>query len=869
MKATDPVCKMTVDTETAGFKSEYNGESYFFCAEGCKTKFDNSPLIYLNAPEEASTESPHEEKKGGVEISFSVTGMHCASCVGKVEKTLTSLDGVNNVSVNLATEKAAIKYDPDIIDANKIIDKIKSSGYDVPLQTTKLAISGMSCASCVAAIEKSLNTTDGVTDASVNLATEQAVISHVAGVGVMELKSAIEKAGYEVIDIDPGEAGDVEREIREREYRMLKSKFVVSAILTVVVLALAMLKPFGATINHYAQLFVTIPVIFWSGSRFYKGFWKSLIHKSADMNTLVAVGTASAFIYSIAATVDPGLFSAAGRDAHVYFDTAAVIITLILFGRLLEAGAKGKTSEAIKKLMGLRAKTARVERDGNEIDIDINDVKPGDIVIVRPGEKIPTDGVVTDGYSSVDESMLTGESIPVEKNPDDEVIGATINKTGSFKFKATKVGRDTMLSQIIRLVQEAQGSKAPIQRLADTVASIFVPIVIGIAMITLIAWYLWGPSPALTTALLNFVAVMIIACPCALGLATPTAIMVGTGVGAEHGILIKGGESLEIAHRIDTIVFDKTGTLTEGKPSVTDIITADGFTEKDVLYFAGSLERRSEHPLGEAILERVKKDDIALADPENFYAEPGKGIAGRVDDRKSLLGNPKLMKEREIDISTLQSSLAKLQAEGKTIMILAVDKKLKGIIAVADNLKPDTKDVIDNLRRNGIKSIMITGDNRSTAEAVGSQTGIDDIIAEVLPHEKAEKVKELQGKGRTVAMVGDGINDAVALAQADLGIAIGTGTDVAMEASDITLLSGDLAGVIRSIELSKKTLKTIKWNLFWAFIYNIIGIPIAAGVLYPFFGTAGFLNPMIASGAMAFSSVFVVTNSLRLKRVRL
>ena len=382
MKATDPVCKMTVDTETAGFKSEYNGESYFFCAEGCKTKFDNSPLIYLNAPEEASTESPHEEKKGGVEISFSVTGMHCASCVGKVEKTLTSLDGVNNVSVNLATEKAAIKYDPDIIDANKIIDKIKSSGYDVPLQTTKLAISGMSCASCVAAIEKSLNTTDGVTDASVNLATEQAVISHVAGVGVMELKSAIEKAGYEVIDIDPGEAGDVEREIREREYRMLKSKFVVSAILTVVVLALAMLKPFGATINHYAQLFVTIPVIFWSGSRFYKGFWKSLIHKSADMNTLVAVGTASAFIYSIAATVDPGLFSAAGRDAHVYFDTAAVIITLILFGRLLEAGAKGKTSEAIKKLMGLRAKTARVERDGNEIDIDINDVKPGDIVAV-------------------------------------------------------------------------------------------------------------------------------------------------------------------------------------------------------------------------------------------------------------------------------------------------------------------------------------------------------------------------------------------------------------------------------------------------------------------------------------------------------
>ncbi|MEE9554926.1 MAG: copper-translocating P-type ATPase, partial [candidate division Zixibacteria bacterium] len=563
------------------------------------------------------------------------------------------------------------------------------------------------------------------------------------------------------------------------------------------------------------------------------------------------------------------LFSSAGRAADVYFDTAAVIITLILFGRLLEAGAKGKTSEAIKKLMGLQPKTARIERDGQQIDIDINDVKNGDVVIVRPGEKIPTDGVVIDGYSSVDESMLTGESIPVEKRPDDEVIGATINKTGSFKFRATKVGRETMLSQIIRLVQEAQGSKAPIQRLADKVAGVFVPVVIGIALITLITWYIWGPSPALTIALLNFVAVLIIACPCALGLATPTAIMVGTGVGAEHGILIKGGESLEIAHRIDTVVFDKTGTLTEGKPSVTDIIPADGHTERDVLYFAGTLEKRSEHPLGEAILERAKEDDIDLAEPENFSAEPGKGIAGRIDDRRSLLGNVKLMDEREIDISYLKKPLEKLQADGKTIMILSVDKKLMGVIAVADSLKPDAKDVIDNLRRNGIKSIMITGDNRSTAEAVASQAGIDEIIADVLPRDKSEMVKELQRKGLTVAMVGDGINDAVALVQADLGIAIGTGTDIAMESSDITLLSGDLRGVPKAMELSERTLSTIKWNLFWAFIYNIIGIPIAAGVLYPFFGTAGFLNPMIASGAMAFSSVFVVTNSLRLKRVRL
>ena len=838
MKATDPVCKMTVATETAKFKAEYNGESYFFCALSCQEKFQNSPLKYLDEPQEKATGLSRAVKGKTVEISLPVTGMHCASCVSKVEKAVGGLGGVIAASVNLATETAKVKFDPAATDTNKIIDKIRSSGYDVPLQTTKLAISGMSCASCVAKIEKSLIATDGVASAAVNLATEQAVIAHVNGVGIAELKSAVEKAGYGVIDIASESSPDIEREIREKEYRALRLRFIVSAALSGVIMILAMLNPFSVTVNHFAQLLITIPVVFWCGSRFYGGFWKSLIHKTADMNTLVAVGTAAAFIYSVAATLFPGFFSAAGRAADVYYDTAAVIITLILLGKLLEARAKGRTSEAIKKLMGLQPKTARVERDGKEFDIDINDLKPGDIVIVRPGERIPTDGIVIDGYSSVDESMLTGESLPVEKRPDDKVIGATINKTGSFKFKATKIGKETMLAQIIRLVQDAQGSKAPIQRLADKVAGVFVPVVIGIALLTLIVWYIWGPAPALTIALLNFVAVMIIACPCALGLATPTAIMVGTGAGAEHGILIKGGESLEIAHRIDAIVFDKTGTLTEGKPKVTDVIPADGFIEKDILYYAGSLERRSEHPLGEAIMERVKTDNIPLADPENFYAEPGKGIAGQVNDKLTLLGNLKLMEEREIDLSPLSKSLEKLQADGKTIMILSVDKKLAGIIAVADRLKANAKDVIGNLRRDGIKSIMITGDNRSTAEAVARQTGIDEVIAEVLPHEKAEKIKELQGKGMTVAMVGDGINDAVALAQADLGIAIGTGADIAMEASDITLLSGDLRGVPKAMELSRKTLKTIKWNLFWAFIYNIIGIPIAAGVLYPFFGSA-------------------------------
>jgi Cu+-exporting ATPase len=626
---------------------------------------------------------------------------------------------------------------------------------------------------------------------------------------------------------------------------------------------------FTPPINHYAQLFITIPVVFWSGSRFYIGFWKSLRHRTADMNTLVAVGTAAAFIYSLVATVNPGIFASAGRAADVYFDTAAVIITLILLGRLLESQAKGKTSEAIKKLIGLQAKTARVQRDGREIDIDIDEVNIGDTIIVRPGEKIPTDGVVLDGYSSVDESMLTGESIPVEKKVGDEVTGATINGTGSFRFRATRIGKDTILSQIIRMVQQAQGSKAPIQRLADKIAGVFVPIVIGTAVITFIIWYFWGPVPALTIALLNFVAVLIIACPCALGLATPTAIMVGTGVGAENGILIKGGESLEGAHRIDTIVFDKTGTLTRGKPEVTDIIASNGFSEKEILYYAASLERRSEHPLGEAIVSRAEKEKVILGNPEDFHYMPGQGIAGRIDGREILLGNSNLMNERGIDIASFDSDLKKLHGGGKTTMILAVDKKPAGIIAVADTLKPDAKKVIDQLHRAGIKTAMITGGNKNTATAVASLIGIDDVIAEVQPQDKAERVRKLQDEGRVVAMVGDGINDAVALAQADLGIAIGSGTDIAMEASDITLLSDDLSGVIRSIELSRKTLRTIRWNLFWAFIYNIIGIPIAAGILYPVMGTVGLLNPMIASAAMAFSSVFVVTNSLRLKRVSL
>jgi Cu+-exporting ATPase len=621
--------------------------------------------------------------------------------------------------------------------------------------------------------------------------------------------------------------------------------------------------------GNYVQFILTLPVVFWAGSQFYKGFWAALKHGAADMNTLIAVGTAAAFVYSSIATFYPQLFMEAGIDPVVYFDTAAVIITLILLGRLLEARAKGRTSDAIRKLMSLQAKTARVIRNGQPIDIDMNDVVVGDIVIVRPGEKIPVDGRIMEGRSSVDESMLTGESLPVEKNIGDEVIGATINRTGSFKFEALKVGKDTALAQIIRLVQEAQGSKAPIQRLADKIAGVFVPIVILLAAATFVIWMIYGPQPALTLALLNTVAVLIIACPCALGLATPTAIMVGTGLGAENGILIKGGETLETAQRIDMVVFDKTGTITKGKPEVTDVIAQDNFSDERVLYYAGSVERNSEHPLGEAIVNEAVKRGIALTEPRNFNAIPGHGIEGDIDGKRVLLGNARLMIEREINTALLKSDFERLAIEGRTPMYVAVDGQLLGAVGVSDLIKPDASSVIAELKSKEIDVAMITGDNKNTANVVAAQVGIERVLAEVLPENKAREIKRLQVEGRVVAMVGDGINDAIALAQSDIGIAIGSGTDVALEASDITLIGGDLSGVPKAIDLSQKTIRTIQWNLFWAFIYNIIGIPIAAGALYPFFGKAGLLNPMIASGAMAFSSVFVVTNSLRLRHAKL
>jgi len=622
-------------------------------------------------------------------------------------------------------------------------------------------------------------------------------------------------------------------------------------------------------------------VQFWAGLRFYRGAWGALKHKTSDMNTLIAVGTSVAYFYSMIAVVAPGLFITDLLEPHLYFDTSAMIIALILLGRFLEARARGQTSEAIRKLVGMQPKGALIIREGQQKEIPVEDVQAGDVILMRPGERIPVDGIVREGYSSVDESMITGESIPVEKRIGDEVIGATINKTGSFQFETTKVGKDTTLARIVRMVEEAQGSKAPVQRLADVIASYFVPTVIGIAIVTFIVWYFVGPPPALTYALLNFVAVLVIACPCALGLATPTAIMVGTGKGAERGILIRNGEALERAHQIDTVLLDKTGTLTRGEPAVTVVVASPSSSPDEILRLAASAERNSEHPLGKAVLKAALEKKLELSASSDFNAIPGEGVEALVEGKKLLLGNLKLMEERGFPLNALEKKAADLFQQGKTVMFLGWDSQVAGIIALADTLKPGAKEAVQTLRKMGIESAMITGDNRRTAEAIAREAGIDRVLAEVLPEHKAGEVKRLQEEGRVVAMVGDGINDAPALAQADIGTAIGTGTDVAMETGDITLISGDLMGVATAIALSKRTMRTIKQNLFWAFAYNTALIPVAAGVLYLAFrntgvpsglhfilGEYGFINPMLAAAAMAASSITVVSNSLRLRRFK-
>ena len=808
-------------------------------------------------------------------LDLPVSGMSCASCAANIQEGLSGLRGVSSASVNFAAEKATVVYDPTVVSVGDFIKVVSDLGYGVTLSKITLPIKGMTCAACVAAVENALRSLVGVVSASVNFATEKATIEYFPSqAGIREFRKAVKEAGYEVVEAEKGE-DIVEKEQRERQqaYLTLRRKVIIGAILAAPVfilmqwdmVGLSRIMPIPMRVNFLLQLIIETPVQFWIGRQFYTGAMAAARHRTTNMNTLIAVGTTSAYVYSVIATFFPSVFEIRGYSAGVYFDTAATIIVLILLGRLFEARAKGRTSEAIKKLIGLQAKTARVVRGSTEADLPIEDVEIGDIIVVRPGEKVPVDGVIKEGYSSVDESMVTGESIPVEKHAGDAVVGATINKTGAFKFEATRVGRDTMLAHIIEMVQTAQGSKPPIARMADLIASYFVPAVMGAAAVTFVVWYLLGPAPAFTYAVLNFIAVLIIACPCSLGLATPTSIMVGTGKGAEHGVLIRSGEALETAHKINAVVFDKTGTLTRGRPEVTDIIAGE-MTEDEVLFYAASAEKGSEHPLGEAIIKKTRDRGVEIKGAEKFEAIPGHGIKAVINGRTVLLGNERLMTDENIDPAGLRKDALRLSSDGKTPMFLAVDGRVSGIVAVADTLKDEAVAAVRSLRQMGIEVVMITGDNQRTGEAIGRLAGIDRVLAEVLPEEKAAQVKRLQAEAKVVAMVGDGINDAPALAQADVGIAIGTGTDVAMEASDITLISGDIRGVVTAIALSMATMRNIRQNLFWAFAYNVILIPVAAGALLPFFGIL--LNPMLAAGAMGFSSVTVVTNALRLKRFR-
>ncbi|MCL5411177.1 MAG: copper-translocating P-type ATPase [Patescibacteria group bacterium] len=814
-------------------------------------------------------------------IFLQISGMHCASCALTIEKNLKKIEGVENAAVNFANEKATVDYDEAKIHPADLVRTIKESGYEASLseedklwtisgQKVVFKAIGMNNPHCAGIVGKVLQDLKGVSKYNLDIASEKVEAEYSAPLTAEEIMEAVKEAGYEPVSLEkqaqPLE--DREKQAREREINNLKFSTLLAALLSVPIFLGSFPEwfPFlpGFFSNRYLLWVLATPVQLFAGWQFYKGAWVALKHKTTDMNTLIALGTSAAYFYSVFATVFPGILTAAGQKADVYFDTAAVIVTLILLGRYLEAVARGKTSEAIKKLIGLQAKTARVIRGGKEMDVPVEEVIVGDIIVVRPGEKISVDGKIIEGTSAIDESMITGESVPVDKKVGDEVIGATINKAGSFKFKAIKVGKDTTLSQIIRLVEEAQASKAPVQKLADTVTAYFVPAVMGIAILTFTVWFFFGPAPAFTLALVNMVAVLIIACPCALGLATPTAIIVGTGKGAENGILIKDAGSLELAEKIKTVVFDKTGTLTKGEPEVTDIAETDSWTKNDLLKISASAERYSEHPLGMAVVKKAQTEGLTLLEPKDFQAMPGKGIRAVVEGKEVLKGNLKLMEENKVDLKGMQEESEVFSDLGRTPMYVAVEGKIAGIVAVADTIKDSSKEAVGELHKMGIRVIMITGDNLQTAQTIARQVGIDQVLAEVLPPEKEEKIKQLQKETRSVvAMVGDGINDAPALAASDVGIAIGTGTDVAIEASDITLISGDLKAVVTAIKLSKATMSTVRQNLFFAFVYNTALIPVAAGVLYPFFGIL--LNPIFAAFAMASSSISVLTNSLRLR----
>ena len=805
-------------------------------------------------------------------ITLPVKGMSCASCSARIEKKVGELEGVISAHVNFAAEVASIEFDPQKISADQFPMVIEKLGFEVPRLSKTFPVEGMTCASCVSRVEKKLSSLQGVHAVDVNLATEQVLVDYISALVDFEsLRSALEEAGYRLLpEKSICSSGDEERYLKHLSE--LKLKLIFSGLTSLMVMFLSMQGEslFNTQLQalNITLFILATPVQFYCGGQFYRGAFNGLRHGYADMNTLIAVGTSTAYFYSAWVTLLPGL----SASLDVYYDTSVMIITLVLLGRWMEARAKHNASSAIKKLMGLQPKTAHVEREGKELEVSVEDLTMGDVVLVRPGEKIPVDGILIEGQSSIDESMLTGESVPVEKKSGDEAIGASLNKTGFFKMRVTRMGKDTVLAQIIQLVKQAQGSKAPVQRLADKIAGIFVPAVIGLALLAFAFWWGFGDSfgPLPTTpflfALMIFISVMIIACPCALGLATPTAIMVGTGKGAEMGILIKSGEALEQAEKLDTIVFDKTGTLTFGKPEVADVLLSPAavLNADRLLLLAGSLEKQSEHPLAQAVVMEAKKHNLRLETVSGFEALPGFGVQGKIENKNVFLGNIKLMQEQKIDFSSMNDDLEKLATQGKTPMLLSVDGKLEGLITTTDKLKPYAKECVHRLKRMGLKVMMVTGDNRKTAQAVAQQLDIDDVISEVLPSGKRDEIRKLMEEGRKVAMVGDGINDAPALAESTVGIALGSGTDVAMEASDITLVTSDLRAVAQAIELSRRTMAKIRQNLFWAFFYNVMGIPIAAGILYPFYGVL--LKPVFAAVAMSLSSVSVVGNSLLLKR---
>jgi Cu+-exporting ATPase len=922
VKAIDPVCAMEVSPESAAASTAHHGQTYHFCSLGCRDRFVAAPERYVAedrpsaagaaglspdpAPEPAQPTAPARPvvqltmrkaaprvepaaEPGGERVELPVSGMTCAACARRVETRLSREGGVRRATVNFATARATVEYDPGATGLPALVGAVEDAGYGVAgaAEAEFVVDDSARPSGSSRPLETHLRGQKGVLDAAFNLATMAVRVTYLpTATDAAALRRAVEELGYRVRSVPgAGEQGaddeDWEARARREEYVDLRRRFAVAALLSVPLLAMAMshgripwLAFRGA---EWVQLALATPVVAWAGAAFYRGAWAALRHRAADMNTLIAVGTGTAFLYSLAATLFPHFFAAGEMGGMawmtgaarppVYFEAAAVIVALLLLGRMLEARAKGRTGEAIRRLMGLQPRTARVVRGGAEADVPLAEVVAGDEIVVRPGEKVPVDGTVSTGRSAVDESMLTGESLPVEKAPGDPVFGGTLNRTGSFRFTATRVGRDTALQQIVRMVQQAQGQKAPIARMADVVSGIFTPVVICIAIAAFAAWFVLAPPETrFTDALVAFVSVLIIACPCALGLATPTAILVGTGKGAEHGVLIKGGESLETAHRLDTIVLDKTGTLTRGQPSLTDVLPAEGWTADELLRLAASAERGSEHPLGEALVRGARDRALELAEAEGFSALAGHGLEATVDGRTVLVGTTRLMAERGVDAVAWAGRAGELEQAGKTAMYVSVDGRLAGVVAVADTLKPEAAEAVRALRAIGIEVVMITGDNRRTAQAVAAQAGIARVLAEVLPDGKAAEVKRLQAEGRRVGMVGDGINDAPALAQADVGIAIGTGTDVAIEASDVTLLRGDLRGVVTAIALSRATIRTVKQNLIWAFVYNVVGIPIAAGVLYPV--TGWLLSPILASAAMSLSSVSVVANSLRLRRFR-